>query len=97
MSSLLTKFSKHIFWDVDISKTNPHEKRVFIIQRVSEYGLLKDWKLLVDIYGIKQIAEVAATIRTLDRRTASYIACMSDTDKNTYQCYITTPLIFSTY
>jgi len=93
MSSLLNQFSKHLFWDVDISKTNPEEKRIFIVQRVSEYGLYNDWKILVELYGIEEIAEIASTIRTLYRRAASYIACLSGTDKYTYKCYTTKPLM----
>lgn len=92
MPSINNRFSKYLFWDTDIRKIDPDQKKEFIIQRVSEYGLLNDWKVLVDLYGIKQIAETASAIRTLDRRAASYIACLSDTDKYTYKCYTTTPL-----
>ena len=46
MSSLIANFSPHIFWDVDVHSIDMEKNGAFVLQRVLQYGILKDWLLL---------------------------------------------------
>jgi len=39
-------FSDHLFWDVDKTQLDIDVSAAFVIERVLEYGLMKDWNLL---------------------------------------------------
>ena len=51
----IVDFSPHLFWHVDKKKLN-RKKKSQIVKWVLEYGLLKDWKLIQQQYGVGQIA-----------------------------------------
>jgi len=81
------EFSKHLFWDLDPGVLDFEKNKKQIIQRVLEYGLLQDWLLISDCYGIKEIGETAQTIRALDNKSASFIAILSEIPKENFLCY----------
>lgn len=80
-------FSQHLFWDVDLSMFDLEEHKAFLIHRVLEYGLIKDWKLIKKLYGLETIKEVALNVRTLDAVTLSFLAAIFDIDKTQFRCY----------
>lgn len=88
----LNSFSKHLFWDVNISDVDIDKNSKYVISKVLQYGLFSDWKKIVKIYGINKIAETATTIRELDRKTASFLSVISDFNKPDFQCYSTKQL-----
>ena len=47
--------SPHLFWDADTTKIDPEKHAELIVQRILEYGLLKDWQLLKKHYGLEKI------------------------------------------
>ena len=73
----INNLSKHLFWDVDIGKLQSDTNKNFIIQRVLEYGLYKDWKKIYNYYGIQIIVEVVSKFRSLDERAVSFISLLS--------------------
>ena len=83
----ITKFSKHLFWDVDRNTLSPNSNKAYIIRQVLEYGLLEDWVLLQKYYGMEQIAATAKTFRELDKKTFSFIAFLSQSPKQDFRCY----------
>ncbi len=89
----LNDFSPHLFWDVDKTKLDWKENRSYIVHRVLEYGLMTDWKLVYNYYGLKQIAEIAAKLRELEPRAMSFIAALSGLPKETFRCYTTKHLM----
>lgn len=44
--SIINQFSSHLFWDIDRDKLDWNKHRMYIVERVLEYGVLSDWKLL---------------------------------------------------
>lgn len=85
---ILSKFSDHLFWDVDRKNVDMEQNASFMVQRVLEYGLLSDWIQLRSYYGIDRIAKEAMTLRSLEPRALSFIANLSKTKKEDYRCYI---------
>lgn len=84
---ILNSISRHIFWDVDRKNIDLDHDKKFIIQRVMEYGLYKDWKLIHSYYGIKDIGRTAIQIRDLDFKSASFISLLSKVPPKKFLCY----------
>lgn len=84
----INDFSPHLFWDVDRNKLDWEKNRSQIVKRVLEYGLLNDWKLIQQYYGVAQIGEICKTLRSLDERSLGFIATITDIPKESFRCYI---------
>jgi len=87
----ISELSSHLFWDIDKSNLCPQKNKRIIIQRVLDYGILNDWKLIKEYYGIQEIAKVAIDIRDLDPKSVSFISALSKTPIEKFKCYTTTP------
>ena len=85
----LGDLSKHLFWDVNPDKLDFERNKKFIIHRVLDYGLINDWEIIYNRFGIDEIARNAVTIRDLDRKSASFIAVLSKTPLEQFACYTT--------
>ena len=57
----IQKLSPHLFWDVDVNKISWDDHKIFIVQRILEYGLLSDWINLHHHTGIQEIGKIACT------------------------------------
>lgn len=79
--------SKHLFWDTPLENINPERSKKFIIQRVLEYGLMKDWLLIVEWYGLEEIVNITKTFRTMSPIDLNFIATISNTPKEEFRCY----------
>lgn len=84
---LIDQLSDHIFWDINKNNLDIAKSKKTIIQRVLEYGILKDWKLLQQIYSIQEIEKVATKIRDLDPKSASFISLICNTPIEKFTCY----------
>lgn len=93
MESVVTvnDFSKHLFWDVDLSQFNLEQYAGFMVQRVLEYGKLEDWKLLKKYYGDQRILDEAIRLRSLNPISVSFLATTYGIDETNFRCYKSTP------
>ena len=87
MSSLITSLSPHIFWDVDVQSVDVEKNGVFVLQRVLQYGILKDWLLLKSIMGVDNIKAFAVQLPTLDDVSISFLSNLYKIDKSEFKCY----------
>ncbi len=85
----ILNLSPHLFWDVDRIGMDPFKSKRFIVQRVMDYGLMSDWKLIYSFYGLDEIAQTALTIRELDPKSAAFIALLSQIPIEKFLCYNT--------
>lgn len=83
----ITSLSAHLFWDTDRNTFDMDTYPAYIIQRVLEYGSLKDWHLIYTYYGLDKIVKTCQSLRTLDSRALSFICGISNTSKEQYRCY----------
>jgi hypothetical protein len=83
----ISDFSPHLFWDVDRKKLDFEQSKETIIYQVLEYGVIKDWKILQEIYPKEIIKEVVLNLRQLDPVTLSFIAHYLKIDKTDFRCY----------
>ena len=79
--------SAHLFWDVDREKMDIETSKNLIVQRVLELGMLEDWKVLVHMYGLKGIEEVALQLRSFDDMTLSFLCAIFNREKEDFRCY----------
>ncbi|MCA6421300.1 MAG: hypothetical protein IM568_00605 [Flavobacterium sp.] len=80
-------FSQHLFWDVDLKGFDLDKYKTFFIQRVLEYGNIKDWNLIKKLYGMEAIKEASLNARSLDAVTLSFVATIFNIDKTEFRCY----------
>lgn len=80
-------FSQHLFWDMDISLFDLEKHKVHLIHKVLEYGMMEDWNLIKELYGMETIKEVALNVRTLDAVTLSFVSNLFGIDKTEFRCY----------
>ena len=88
----IMQFSPHLFWDVEREKIDFNKNKKWLIHRVLEYGLLKDWVLISEYYGIKEIAQTAINFKDLDKKSISFISVLSEIPKEKFLCYNTRQL-----
>ncbi|MDT8390948.1 MAG: hypothetical protein RRC34_10615 [Lentisphaeria bacterium] len=91
-SSKINHLSPHLFWDVDANTLDWEKHAPFIIGRVLDLGTLADWHLLKQHYGIDRIAETATRLRSLNQRTAAFVATVAHIPREKFACYTTKPL-----
>jgi hypothetical protein len=85
----VASFSPHLFWDIDVEKFEVNSNRQLVVQRVLEYGLIGDWRMIQKHWGIEEIARHAKGLRSLDDRALSFISTMSKIPKEQFRCYST--------
>ena len=68
----ITDFSPHLFWDVNPESLDMEKHKKYIIGRTLDYGLTKDWRLIVSIrpstYFPIQTLQVSFTSKSACRK-----------------------------
>jgi hypothetical protein len=85
--SIISLFSTHLFWDTDPFSLDMEKHKKYIVERVLEYGKWEDWLLIRSYYGIDRLKEIALGLRSLERKSLSFIATMTHTPENQFRCY----------
>ena len=80
-------FSKHLFWDTDPVTLDFQRHRKYVIGRVLEYGTLDDWCLLLELFGLRCIVEVAQSLRELEPKALTFLCAVAGVPKETFRCY----------
>ena len=91
-SEFISKFSPHLFWDVDPVNLDADRSKTYIIKRVLEYGLWEDWLLLKKQYSLETIANETTGFRELDPKSLAFISVLSGIPKEKFRCYTTNQL-----
>ena len=62
MEEYITRFSTYLFWDVNKDDLDMEKHSQYIIKRVLEYGMLQDWNIVKQYYGLaKRIPSLYTT------------------------------------
>jgi len=83
----IENLSPHLFWDVDKATLDFEKSKIQIVYKVLEYGLISDWNIIKEIYGLETIKEISLELRTLDDVTLSYLSNLFKIDKSNFRCY----------
>jgi hypothetical protein len=90
MNSLVSKLSKHLFWDVEVEKINPDTHASFIVERVLKKGTLQDFGLLNQIFSSDQTISTVKNLKNLDPKSANFAHIYFNIPKNEMKCYTKT-------
>ena len=82
MEEYITRFSTYLFWDVNKDDLDMEKHSQYIIKRVLEYGMLQDWNIVKQYYGLGRIVEIAKGFRELEPRALAYLSAISQTPKD---------------
>ena len=58
-----------------------------IIYKVVEFGLIKDWNIIKEIYSLETIKTVSLEFRNLDVVTLSFLSTLFNINKSEFRCY----------
>lgn len=86
-ASNLYGLNQHLFWDIDPKDFDIDNNAAWIIQRVLEYGNMKDWSIVENHFGIDRIISYSLNFRTLDPVALSFLCFISGLDKENFRCY----------
>jgi len=89
----IKKLSAHLFWDVDADQLSWNEHKIFIVQRILQYGLLDDWMTLYHQAGLEEIGKIAVQIRDLDNKSLAFISALTNIPISEFSCYNTRQLM----
>ena len=84
---MLLNLSPHIVWDVDVNSIDMEKNGVFVLQRVLQYGLLKDWLIIKSNLGLEKMKSIAVQIPTLDDVSISFLSNLLHIEKSEFRCY----------
>ena len=84
---MILNLSPHIFWDVDVATIDMEKNGVFVLQRVLQYGLLKDWLIIKSNFGLERIKLIAVQIPVLDDVSISFLSNLLHIEKSEFRCY----------
>lgn len=88
----INNFSKHLFWDINRSNLDFEKNKKTIITNVLDYGLINDWNIIYNYYGIDEIAKIAMNARDLDEKSVAFVSLLSKIPKEKFLCYTTKQL-----
>ena len=80
-------FSENLFWDADPADLDFDRNRRYVVQRVLERGTVSDLGKIFRLYGIPGVVEIAKTLRALEPRALSFVACIANEPKENFRCY----------
>ena len=79
-------FSPSLFWDCDPMTIDLDRHAGFLVGRVLTRGVLNDWRVLREIYGLERIAAEARKLRDLDPRTLAFCCAYFDLPRDQFRC-----------
>ena len=80
-------FSDNLFWDADPSDLDFERNRRYVVQRVLERGTVNDLRIAFHLYGLSQVIATAKSLRTLEPKALSFIACVANEPREHFRCY----------
>ncbi len=86
-STLISKLSAHLFWDLDKNKLDPEKNKTYIIERVFTRGNLSDLQEIIHYYGYNVLKEEIVKAGALDKKTLNWAAFYFNLKKTDFRCY----------
>jgi hypothetical protein len=86
-SNSIDDLSQHLFWDVQRDKITWDSNKEFLVERILDYGLEKDWQILKRTYGLEKIKDIAINLRNLSDMSVSFIALPFNLKNEEFRCY----------
>jgi len=86
-SNVLSKLSKHLFWDCNIDRLDPNIDKKLILERVFSRGTENDEREVFHYYGRDTIKNAILDIKYFDKKTLNYLSIVFNIPKEAFKCY----------
>lgn len=83
----ISDLSQHIFWDVNTTLLDFKKSKEQIIYKVVEFGVMNDWNIIKEVYGLEAIKNASLEFRNLDDVTLSFLSNLFQLEKSLFRCY----------
>jgi hypothetical protein len=85
--SQMPGISRKAFWDVNFEEPCLKRDRLFIIQRLFDYGLFDELIVIIKWYGRENIREDIVKANWLQKKTISFCCALFDLQPQDFKCY----------
>ena len=83
---LIRLFPPQYFWDVDQAKLNAADSKRLIIERIMNYGSMKEINGVIDHYGRNEVIKTIRKINYMDPKTLNFVSRLFDIPKSSFRC-----------
>lgn len=91
MPGLLKQLDKTYFWDIDPGQLDEFRSRKLIIERVMNFGNLREIKLILEHYGREEVKKTVCDLNYLDPKTLHFLSLLFNIPKKEFKCYTRNP------
>jgi len=88
MQELTKQLNKAYFWDTDTTELDAWQSKRLIIERIINFGNLREIKLIIEFYGTKEIKSTLCELNYIDPKTLNFISLLFNIPKTKFKCYI---------
>ena len=88
MPGLLEKLNKTYFWDVDPELLDEFKSKRIIIERVMNFGNLREIKLVLRYYGKEEVTKTVCNLNYIDPKTLNFLSLLLNVPINEFKCYM---------
>lgn len=81
------KIRPHLFWDIPPGRLDWDKSAILIVQRVLTRGTFDEFRLLLEVYKMEGLKEIALKIPYLDRKSLNFISGFLEIPKEEFKCY----------
>jgi hypothetical protein len=79
-------FRQNLFWDIKLEELDTDTHARYIISRVVQRGVIKDWNHLRELYSSSRIMTEIVEIKSLDRKTHNFLSVYYDIPLDNFRC-----------
>jgi hypothetical protein len=83
----VNELSPYLFWDVDQANISLEKHQNWLVKRVLEKGTRRDWLVLKKMLSKKQLRESVKSLRSLEKKAASYACAVLEINSEELRCY----------
>lgn len=87
MKSILNHINLTYFWDIDLKKLDEVKSKRIIIERVMNFGTIKEIKILKKHYGVKEVVKNLCNINYIDPKSLNFYSILFNIPKSNFKCY----------
>ena len=81
---IIPKFSKHLFWDINMKNFDYNARAAFVLERVFTMGMQEDEWEANRYYGIDRIKKEVIKSKALDKKTMNYLSIFYNIPKKDF-------------
>ena len=78
--------NKTLFWDVNFEDLDYEKDVDFIIERVLNYGDIKDYQEIKAVYGTRRVKEIAKKVNYINKKNINFWSIIFNIPQKSFKC-----------